>query len=609
MSTTTIENFFTGKTLVIPRYQRDYAWKLRNVDDLFGDVEEALEVGGGHYLGTFILSQQDKNKTAPVFVVDGQQRLTTLTMLLDALIDVVEDAEIKTLYRNTFITHPVTGPKFRVLGDNEEFFRLLLNEQSPVPNSDGQERLLKAYLRIRERVLALKARGGQDAIKNWLHCISHMDVLEFIEPNEGKAIRMFQSVNDRGVPLAKMDIVKSLLVYCSNRYLAGKLDDLIARQFGSAFRSFSRIKRLAREDGYQVRLVDRDSFHEDDVLRYHYFAFDGSEFGVEAGADYNATSETVLEVFLKPALVRLRNEPKKLEAFITHYAEDLAAFFGGLESLLDATRTQRGTYLLFVTQDLAATLYPLVIRLHLMGWLLQAGINTDSRSLLEIIEMIDLRVFKLRGTNPQADIARITRELHERSIDDVVLELHQFCQRFMPDALLATRLVDEDLYRNLGLPRMLLEEDELARQALNLQPLGLMELVALTRGGLTVEHILPQEPGFNIKAYGFIGEEEYEQNKHRLGNLILLEGPLNSACNNRTAEDKMSAPNLYLTSGFSSVRALAARHAGQVAGFQRTAISTRGQTLSSMVAARWPITTSPHAVVDRNSLEVIASER
>lgn len=85
MSTKTIENFFTGKTLVIPGYQRDYAWKERNVDDLFSDVEEALEVGGGHYLGTFILSQRDKQ--APVQVVDGQQRLTTLTMMLDVLID------------------------------------------------------------------------------------------------------------------------------------------------------------------------------------------------------------------------------------------------------------------------------------------------------------------------------------------------------------------------------------------------------------------------------------------------------------------------------------------------------------------------------------------
>lgn len=93
----TIKNFFTGKTLVIPGYQRDHAWKERNVDDLFSDVEEALEVGGGHYLGTFILSQKDRN--ALVQVVDGQQRLTTLMMLLDA----VNDAAIQQHYRNTVI--------------------------------------------------------------------------------------------------------------------------------------------------------------------------------------------------------------------------------------------------------------------------------------------------------------------------------------------------------------------------------------------------------------------------------------------------------------------------------------------------------------------------
>ncbi len=170
-------------------------------------------------------------------VVDGQQRLTTLTMLMDALIDVVEDEGIKQYYRNTFIHHPVTGAKFRVLGSNEAFFRDLLDDKYPTPESDGQERMRKAYDRIRLRVKALLDKGGQDYIKEWLFCVSNMEVLQFVEPNEGKAIRMFQSVNDRGVPLAKMDIVKSLLVYHSNRYLQGELDAFISEQFGRAFRS------------------------------------------------------------------------------------------------------------------------------------------------------------------------------------------------------------------------------------------------------------------------------------------------------------------------------------------------------------------------------------
>ena len=587
MSTTTIENFFTGKTLVIPSYQRDYAWKERNVDDLFDDVEEALEVGGGHYLGTFILSQVEK--TAPVYVVDGQQRLTTLTMLLDALIDAIEEDAIKQHYRNTFIHNPVTGPKFKVLGENEVFFRAMLDEQNPAPASDGQERMLNAYRRIRHRIQALGTAGGQELLKRWLLCISAMEVLEFVEPNEGKAIRMFQSVNDRGVPLAKMDIVKSLLVYYSNRYLEGALDTFISEQFGQAFRSFSRIKRLAGEAGYKIRQIDRDAFREDDVLRYHYLAFDGSAFGLVAGADFAATSETVLETFLKPALKHLRGNANSLRDFITGYTTDLKDFFASLEGLVQATRTDKRAYCLWVVQDLSATLYPLAIRLHRKGWLEKCG-TVDQRSLMEFLELTDLRVFKLRGTNPQAYIFRITRDLHLHSVDWVIKELQNFCDWGMPDAMMASRLTDEGMYRNPALQRMLLEEETAARTAVGEPELTLHELATLNLSGLTVEHILPQDPdnSFNIGSYGFDSDEDYLQYKHRLGNLVLLEGAINSACNNRTVEAKMSLPNLYMASSLCAVRAVAAACAGHKR-FDRGALADRSMRLSSAIVERWPV--------------------
>lgn len=589
MSTISINNFFIDKTLVIPSFQRDYAWRVRNVDDLFDDLEEALEVDGDHYLGTFILSQQ--SKSAPVYVVDGQQRLTTLTMLLDALIDAVEDDEaIKQYYRSIFIDHPVTGAKLRVQGDNEVFFRALLDEQQPKPESDGQERLQEAYRWIRQRVTALKLQGGQEAVKKWLLCISKMDVLEFIEPDEGRAIRMFQAVNDRGVPLAKMDIVKSLLVYYSNRYLGGTLDDFVAQQFGVAFRSFSRVKRLAREAGYKIRQIDRDAFREDDVLRYHYLAFNNTPHGIAAGGDYSATSETVLEEFLKPALRDLRGDPEKLQAFIQAYITDLTSFFTGLEDLVQATRTNLSSFLLWVMQDLSATLYPLVIRLHLKGWL-NGKSSTGPRSLMQFIELTDLRVFKLRGTNPQADIFRITRELEHHSVDWVISELQYFCQRFMPDALMASRLIDEDMYRNPALPRMLLQAEAAARDVVNEPALTLEDLPGLNRAGLTVEHILPQDPenSFSIAAYGFVDDEEYMQHRHRFGNLVLLEGRINSACSNRTVDEKMTDPKLYKDSDLCAVKAVAASCAGSGQRFDKLRLERRSAELSAMMVGHWPI--------------------
>ena len=601
---TTIEQFFTGKSLVIPRYQRDYAWNERNANDLINDVGEALEGPGGHYLGTFILSQKNGDKAEPVHVVDGQQRLTTLTMLLHALIDAVDDDAIRQHYRNTFIHHPVTGAKFKVLGQNEVFFREVLNKQQTTPQTDGQERLLKVNGWICQRVLAMCSEGGQARIQQWLRGISELQVLEFIEINEGKAIRMFQSVNDRGVQLGKMDIVKSLLVYYSNRYLMGELDAHVADSFGAAFRSFNRIKRLAREPGYQVRQITRETFSEDDVLRYHYFAFDDSAFGGRAGADFNATAQRVLDDFLKPELARLRGTPDALRAFISAYTDDLVSFFTGLEALLDATRTDKGTYLLMVSQDLAATLYPLLIRLHLKDWLshTEGDSAMTDRTLLELLELVDLRVFKLRGTNPQAGIASILRKLPNSSAQQVAQNLLNFCQQWMPDALMASRLLADEMYRHPGLQRILLEAEEQARGALKWPALSIAELVALAKEGLSVEHILPQEPSFNIEAYGFANNDEYLQHLHRLGNLLLLEQPINSACNNSTVEQKITAPNLYHASSLRAVGALAAKHSGQPS-YQKVDVNIRSKALAELIAVRWPIGGGVAAALGANVAE------
>ena len=72
----TLEKFFTGKYFKIPAYQRDYAWSIDNIDDLFEDIIESIETNTAHYIGTFILSQKDGEES--YYVVDGQQRLKTL---------------------------------------------------------------------------------------------------------------------------------------------------------------------------------------------------------------------------------------------------------------------------------------------------------------------------------------------------------------------------------------------------------------------------------------------------------------------------------------------------------------------------------------------------
>ena len=587
MSTKSIEQFYTGKTLEIPPYQRDYAWETRNVDQLFEDIMEAMEVGGGHYLGTFILSAA---KTTDRYkVVDGQQRLTTLTMLFDAMVDALADGELKSFYKSTFLRHPVYGPKFSVLGDNQAFFTALLEDKNPVPDSQGQRRLLAAYEWIQARTREIKKSGGEQAILNWLKEIGKLEVLEFIEPNEGKAIRMFQSVNDRGVPLSKMDIAKSLLIYYSNRFLNGAQDQYISEKFGAAFRHYNIIKELSNQDGFKIRLIDRSNFREDDVFRYHYFAFNASKHEAVEQFDYNATSETVLDDFLKPTLQRLRGDYQKLNAFIEGYVNDLENFFAALKDLITGTRTDKELYLLFVVGDLAATMYPLVIQLAMRKALKQPLLSSSNLTLLEMIEITDLRVFKVRGTNPQADILWLARESSQKTLDEIASYLKWFVGKFMDNGLFESLLLQQNLFRNPGLVRMLCAEEDKIRIARQKQQLSISELVDLVKQGQTIEHILPQDPSFGVKAYGFYSKEAYELDIHRIGNLTLLETRLNSICSNNTVEMKMKDNKMYRSSSYEITKAIAATGASKTPSFSKGEIDKRAVDLASFFVSKWPI--------------------
>ncbi|MFZ4624778.1 MAG: DUF262 domain-containing protein [Rhodoferax sp.] len=588
MAITNINIFFTGKTLSIPPYQRDYAWNEKNINDLFEDIEEALAVGGSHYLGTIILCQTSSKK--PFSVVDGQQRLTTLTMLLDALIKQVVDPAIQAHYRNTFVNNPLSGPKFKLLGANAPFFQDLLLGAAVTPISDGQERLQKAYGWITTQVNTLLASGGQPLILQWLQVISDLEVLEFIEPNEGKAIRMFQTVNDRGVPLSKIDIVKSLLVYYSNRYLGGALDTHISEQFGKAFQSFSRLKRLAKEPGYAIRNINRDVFTEDDLLRYHYLSFQSFPVGATLGGRYDATVEDVLGIFLKPALKQLRNNPVDLQNFIQIYTDDLLKFFEGLETLVADTRNSLQKYLFWVIQDPSATLYPLIIRLQLLGWLNQSsGIQIDPRTLFELLELIDMRVFKFRD-NPQAGIFHITRGLAGNKVHDVAQDLLNFCGKWMSDTQLGSRLSDNEIYWNSGLNRMLLTIEDYERGLGKASPFTLSALVTMNKAVLTAEHILPQDPGnsFAVKPYGFKTQDDYIEHQNLLGNLILLEKSVNSACGNAPPTDKMIRPKMYPSSKMQAVTALRANYPeGKI--FSKSDLANRSSAIKKIIMSYWHI--------------------
>lgn len=90
----------------IPPYQREYSWYKAQWEDLFEDL---LEADGAHFLGTIITLDQTTDTLAGniLQVVDGQQRLTTLTLLLAAVYSVLEE-HIDELDDDTELTSPTS---------------------------------------------------------------------------------------------------------------------------------------------------------------------------------------------------------------------------------------------------------------------------------------------------------------------------------------------------------------------------------------------------------------------------------------------------------------------------------------------------------------------
>lgn len=84
-----IADILKDKTFNVPLYQREYSWNLEQVSDLFYDILDADEEG--HFLGSLLLYQSDTNKKMEI--VDGQQRMTTLFLLLFSVLKHLENSD------------------------------------------------------------------------------------------------------------------------------------------------------------------------------------------------------------------------------------------------------------------------------------------------------------------------------------------------------------------------------------------------------------------------------------------------------------------------------------------------------------------------------------
>lgn len=588
-----VQQFLVGKTFHIPPYQRDFAWTTSQVDDLLSDIQEALDTKSGHYLGTFVLAcnarngelsyeVNARNGDLSFEVVDGQQRLSTLSLVIQALLIELDPADPDRIASEAILLREGKSLKLH-FGSNASFVNDLFSGNTPVPRSLGQRKLREAYVFTRERAMALTAQGGTGLVKQWLNTIKSLEIIQFVANNTGRAIRMFQTVNDRGIPLTAMDKAKALLVYYSNRYLSGTLDNDISTAFGDCFSAFDSLRELVTANGYRIDNIARDTFTEDDILRYHYLTYN---FPSAVNAyDYDGTVRTVFEGFLKGTLKTLSQQPADLRSFIEDYIEDLRAFAVAFKQLIVSVKTDLRIYKLFVVLGLAARLYPLVVRLYQRG-LLYAPVAGTKVDLLHCIEVCDVRVYKTRGTDPAKDIGDLSHRSRTASVQEIADGIRGFTLRFMPDGTFQTNL-SQDMYHNRALSLFLLWYDEQVAGSPYTHP----KVEKMVIDQITREHIIAQTPNWSVTSQGFINETDFDNHLHMLGNQTLLSRSENSKCQNEPTHTKITDPNLYERSVYAQTRQLAHQYRLGLGIFSKTDLLNRTRVLTVSIMKNWAIWT------------------
>jgi len=221
--------------------------------------------------------------------------------------------------------------------------------------------------------------------------------------------------------------------------------------------------------------------------------------------------------------LRVRAWEDQLHQFIADLLKNFVDLVESFRNLIDNSKENSPYRRLFSFLGLSATVYPLIIALETEDII-------DDR-LLTAIEALDLRVYKVRGTNPRAKLYKeIISKIKQKADPDAVYRgILDFTEDFMRDPEFKVYLY-RDMYRNPATKYVLWEFESQQTPSFDHWDLGLYD-------DLQIEHIFPREPTFGFPAYGF-EETEYLDSIDRLGNLTLLEERINKRIGNRIPDAK-----------------------------------------------------------------------
>lgn len=240
----------------IPIYQRRYSWDNPQWSQLFSDIL-AIQARVKHFLGSIVLTCPDGGNAynSYQYIIDGQQRIITLSVLLKAIHDVassLEDCSVRKRIMDfsLIFPHDETDNRFRVqpLGDDFFEYRALFSEQ---PGS-GDSRLARCYRFFRDGLENLVVAKGKSLAAFTFSLQSLYFLVLVLQPNDDAQV-IFESINATGLALTESDKIRNfILMKCSSdlqRHYYHDYWEKIEKNTGDDINNFIRYYLMAAKGG------------------------------------------------------------------------------------------------------------------------------------------------------------------------------------------------------------------------------------------------------------------------------------------------------------------------------------------------------------------------
>lgn len=547
----------------VPSHQRDYSWKEEYVKQFIDDITGALKDGEGIYFcGLMVFTKTD----APAFqVLDGQQRLATTLMVISAIRNWLGGysafKKAQTQIEERYLGDSELGkseiePKLTLNAANNDFFRRFVIEAVPLDDiatavrthqKEGRNRvLLEATLYANKRIKEL-ADGYQtrEAARDYLlslvnYLTDTVQIVRLVVRGDEAAYTIFETLNDRGMDLAPLDLVKNYL-------------------FSRAEKSRSGGKNLRDlEERWTEMMTLLSSVKADSFLR----AFWTSQHGAPEGR-------------------------KLFGPFKRQYADPTAAYKVSIDmrsaaeryvALTDSSDPVWAGYSEKGKRSVDALNIIGVTQVHpiLLAALSVFDVREMER-LLHLLEVLAVRyqlVARGRPGRIESLGGRTAKAITDRKITTASQAFSELKELYIPDDQFVSDFQTKTERESKKAAYLLrgLEHQALVRA----QDKHANELVPSSI--ITVEHILPKSPGSGWKSEIAADPELHSDFLQRLGNLCLL-ADANRALGNKSFADKCAA---YATSKLKTTNSIA-----NYTAWTRKEIEQRQRDQAQLAKAEW----------------------